>query len=510
MSDTFDPYHEWLGIPKQEQPASAYRLLGIREFEHDGAVIANAADRTMKHLRTYQAGRRSQISQKLLNEVANAKITLLDEKSKTQYDAELAVEFQASKKSLEETVTPPPQINKEPFVEDHTNAIESIAKGNQSSRGRRQRRGNKAATQSVQSRFLFIGFIAVFTILVLGIAFTVLPGPQRSTTSEKARLEAWRKAKARQPSANKKSINTAFEQNLKKFTRTEEVDKDAAKRKAKAKRKAEEEAQRKATEEAAKRKAERTIKVKYWPNGQKKSESHYKDGKLDGLKIWWYENGQKSEEGHWKNGKFDGLLTRWYENGQKKRESHYKNGELVSASVWKSDGKPCPETKIVNGSGIFVTWYLHGQKAEEIHYKDGKFDGLLTRWDENGQKFIEEHYKNGELDGPYNYWWYNGQKQSEFHYKNGEIDGSFTTWHTNGQKSEEGHYKNGERDGLVTVWYYNGQKMDERHYKNGKPDGRWTEWHEDGRKKIEEHFKDGNKTREILYKGGKVVSRKEF
>ena len=86
MSDTFDPYHEWLGIPKQEQPASAYRLLGIREFEHDSAVIANAADRTMKHLRTYQAGKRSRISQMLLNEVANAKITLLDEKSKSQYD----------------------------------------------------------------------------------------------------------------------------------------------------------------------------------------------------------------------------------------------------------------------------------------------------------------------------------------------------------------------------------------------------------------------------------------
>jgi len=89
MSDTFDPYYEWLGIPKWRQPASAYRLLGISDFEQDGKVIANAADRTMKHLRTYQAGKRSQISQKLLNEVANAKITLLDKKSKAQYDAEL-------------------------------------------------------------------------------------------------------------------------------------------------------------------------------------------------------------------------------------------------------------------------------------------------------------------------------------------------------------------------------------------------------------------------------------
>ena len=68
----------------------------------------------------------------------------------------------------------------------------------------------------------------------------------------------------------------------------------------------------------------------------------------------------------------DGLWTKWYENGQKKAERHYKNGKLVSASSWKPDGEPCPITKIVDGSGIFVYWHENGQKQTETQYKDGK------------------------------------------------------------------------------------------------------------------------------------------
>ncbi len=42
--DSFDPYHKWLGIPKKEQPANHYRLLGITVFEPDLDVIEAAAD----------------------------------------------------------------------------------------------------------------------------------------------------------------------------------------------------------------------------------------------------------------------------------------------------------------------------------------------------------------------------------------------------------------------------------------------------------------------------------
>ena len=42
---SFDPYHNWLGIPPHEQPPNFYRLLGVVLFESTAEVIEQAADR---------------------------------------------------------------------------------------------------------------------------------------------------------------------------------------------------------------------------------------------------------------------------------------------------------------------------------------------------------------------------------------------------------------------------------------------------------------------------------
>ena len=85
----FDPYHKWLGIRASEQPATAYRLLGLTLFEDDADVIEAAADQRMAHVRTYQLGRHAALSQQLLNELADAKVRLLDPAAKARYDGEL-------------------------------------------------------------------------------------------------------------------------------------------------------------------------------------------------------------------------------------------------------------------------------------------------------------------------------------------------------------------------------------------------------------------------------------
>jgi hypothetical protein len=89
MSAKFDPYHKWLGIPPEEQPPHHYRLLGIRLFENDADVIDTAADRQMSHLRSYQSGPHSPLSQKLLNEVAAVRLCLLNAQRKAAYDQQL-------------------------------------------------------------------------------------------------------------------------------------------------------------------------------------------------------------------------------------------------------------------------------------------------------------------------------------------------------------------------------------------------------------------------------------
>lgn len=89
MSNAFDPYHTWLGIAPSEQPPNHYRLLGIALYESDPDVISNAADRQMAHIRTFQSGKYSKESQKILNELSAARVLLLDPKKHAEYDAKL-------------------------------------------------------------------------------------------------------------------------------------------------------------------------------------------------------------------------------------------------------------------------------------------------------------------------------------------------------------------------------------------------------------------------------------
>jgi hypothetical protein len=89
MADDFNPYHVWLGIPLKDQPANYYRLLSLDIFETSGDVIDSAADRQMAHLRTFQSGKHGELTQRLLNEVAAARVCLLDPKKRAAYDQQL-------------------------------------------------------------------------------------------------------------------------------------------------------------------------------------------------------------------------------------------------------------------------------------------------------------------------------------------------------------------------------------------------------------------------------------
>lgn len=85
----FDAYHKWLGIPPAEQPPNHYRLLAIAYFEDDPAVIENAADLRIRHLRSFQTSQENALAERLLNEVTTAKLCLLRPDRKVRYDARL-------------------------------------------------------------------------------------------------------------------------------------------------------------------------------------------------------------------------------------------------------------------------------------------------------------------------------------------------------------------------------------------------------------------------------------
>ena len=96
MSESFNGYHVWLGIPPSEQPPNHYRLLGIAIFETDLDVIDHAADRQMAHVRTFQSGRNGGLSQQILNELASARVCLLHPQRKAEYDDALRAKLSST------------------------------------------------------------------------------------------------------------------------------------------------------------------------------------------------------------------------------------------------------------------------------------------------------------------------------------------------------------------------------------------------------------------------------
>lgn len=103
MSDQFDPYHKWLGIAPKDQPPHYYRLLGIDPFEDDREVIDSAANRVMTYLKELATGDDAAHSQRIMNEVMQARLCLLNARKKAAYDNEL-------REKLSTNQPPPPRL----------------------------------------------------------------------------------------------------------------------------------------------------------------------------------------------------------------------------------------------------------------------------------------------------------------------------------------------------------------------------------------------------------------
>jgi WD40 repeat protein len=86
----FDPYHKWLGIPKDQRPPTHYQLLGIAPNETDAEVIDEATLRQTTHIRAYQIGPHAAECTRILNEIAQAKLTLVHPAKRKAYDEQLA------------------------------------------------------------------------------------------------------------------------------------------------------------------------------------------------------------------------------------------------------------------------------------------------------------------------------------------------------------------------------------------------------------------------------------
>lgn len=160
----FDPYYKWLGIRPENQPPDHYRLLGLERFESDRDVIQAAGERQMAHVQSYKIGPQSELSQKILNEIARAKVCLLNPASRAEYDAVL--------RAASAPVAPPPaamtRAAAAPVVTPDVVAVTDSARGADSSARLRAQRKPKRKPQSLP-------------LLVVGVCLVLLVGAIAST-----------------------------------------------------------------------------------------------------------------------------------------------------------------------------------------------------------------------------------------------------------------------------------------------------------------------------------------
>lgn len=123
--------------------------------------------------------------------------------------------------------------------------------------------------------------------------------------------------------------------------------------------------------------------VKYYPNGNKKSEITYVNNRPRGPYKVYYENGQLEEDGNWKNNRNVGSFKRFYPNGQPqqafefnatgKREGKqtyfHENGAVMIEGDW-AGGKESGEVK---------EYYADGSVKSVKYFNDGAIDPVKTQ-----------------------------------------------------------------------------------------------------------------------------------
>ena len=115
--------------------------------------------------------------------------------------------------------------------------------------------------------------------------------------------------------------------------------------------------------------------IKYWPNGEKKTEVFYDNGSPTGDYKSFYENGQMEESGSMKGGNLVGDFAMFYPDGTPKQKKTFNEiGETEgTVTFWFENGQKELEFQTVNGeeTGKAEWFYENGDKKKEKTFTDG-------------------------------------------------------------------------------------------------------------------------------------------
>ena len=175
MTDNFDPYRKWLGIPPKDQPPHHYRLLNIELYEKDPDVISNAVDARISHVKQYASGEHAEAAKKILDEIAEAKVHLLNAEKKAAYDEKLRSKQPKRKPAIRTAV---PLSDEADSAGQGLEAVPTFGTSSPTSRvSGRSRRGKKQP-----AAILVIGIAMVVVLSVAVGAFLLTQDKGKHTT----------------------------------------------------------------------------------------------------------------------------------------------------------------------------------------------------------------------------------------------------------------------------------------------------------------------------------------
>ena len=119
------------------------------------------------------------------------------------------------------------------------------------------------------------------------------------------------------------------------------------------------------------------IWIKYWPNGNVRSEINYKNGRTNGAYTTYFQNGNVEEKGNVIAGMMQGEFTLFWPNGKLRQKKKFNlNG--------KTDGQ-------------VVYYYPNGNKELVFESNNGIENGSASWYYENGDKKKDCFFDNGTV-----------------------------------------------------------------------------------------------------------------
>lgn len=175
----------------------------------------------------------------------------------------------------------------------------------------------------------------------------------------------------------------------------------------------------------------------YYPNGSKRYEGQFEDGRCKGVFTYYDEAGKL-------------MATNDFDQSGKKalNKTYSPNGRLVATGYYlnqKKDGE----------------WRYYAKETGKLilteEYANGKLNGWVRVYNPGTERVAEEtQYVDGVHEGQGRQYFDTGLLLSEFQYHNDKRNGPAKTYYPNSMLKEEGGYRDGGRNGIWKTYNEDG------------------------------------------------------